>query len=210
MKKDLEKLNAIGSLVVVLVLFVFLSYLVQSNSAYLEKFIQPGILGILIYSFLHILAMVVAPVTVFPIIVLASSIWGWFWTGVITLISWTIGASIAFLIARKWGVPLVKKLVSLKKLYALEARAERYETFFSILLLRVFIPADILSYALGLFSNVKFRVYFFATILGMAPFVFIYSYLGTINFLYQIIILLLFGIAYLLVLIIKRFKTLRR
>jgi uncharacterized membrane protein YdjX (TVP38/TMEM64 family) len=205
--KSLDRLKASGGLLFVLFLFVFLSYLVQTNSVYLEAFIVPGILGVLVYSFLHIVAMVIAPVTVFPIIVLASGMWGWFWTGVITLISWTIGAMIAFWISRRWGVPLVKRLVSLEKLYLLESRAEKYETFFSILLLRVVIPADILSYALGLFSKVKMKTYFFATIIGMAPFVFVYSYLGTINFLYQIIILLLFGIGYLIFWIVKHLRV---
>ncbi len=206
-RREIEQIKAIGGLILILLLFILFSYLVQTNSSHLGALVVPGVMGVLIYSFLHILAMVVAPVTVFPIIVLASSIWGWFWAGMITWISWIIGALIAFLIARRWGVPLVRRLVSLDKLYKLESRAEKYETFFSILLLRAVIPADILSYALGLFSNVKMRTYFFATAIGIAPFVFVYSYLGTVNFLYQIIILLLFGIAYLSVMIYQRLKN---
>ena len=207
--KFLERIKAGVGLLFILALFIVLSYLVQTNSAFLELFIRPGIFGILVYSLLHILAIVFAPVTVFPIIALASGIWGWFLAGVITLISWTIGAVLAFGIARRWGVPLVKRLVSLEKLYKLESRAEKYETFFSVLFLRVLIPADILSYALGLFSKIGWKTYTVATLVGMAPFVFIYSYLGTINFIYQIWILLIFGIGYLVYLIVQRIIAMR-
>jgi len=37
-------------------------------------------------------------------------------------------------------------------------------------LLRMVLPVDILSYALGLFSNISFIRYMLATIIGVTPF----------------------------------------
>ncbi|PIN91305.1 hypothetical protein COU57_01195, partial [Candidatus Pacearchaeota archaeon CG10_big_fil_rev_8_21_14_0_10_32_14] len=59
--------------------------------------------------------------------------------------------------------------------------------FASIVLLRIVLPTDGLGYALGLFSNVKMKPYVIATILGTIPFAIIFTYLGTLNVLYQII-----------------------
>lgn len=60
------------------------------------------------------------------------------------------------------------------------------------------IPADILSYVLGLFSKIKFWPYFFATIIGMIPAAFLLSYLGSVKPLFQLIIFLIVGIIFLL------------
>jgi len=47
------------------------------------------------------------------------------------------------------------------------------------------VPVDVLSYVLGLFSRMKSAPYFFATLIGVAPFAFVFAYAGTLPFLYQ-------------------------
>ena len=56
--------------------------------------------------------------------------------------------------------------------------------------MRIIIPVDVLSYALGIFSKIKTRTYLFATIIGIIPVVFLLAYLGTVPFEYQIVALL--------------------
>jgi uncharacterized membrane protein YdjX (TVP38/TMEM64 family) len=205
-KKNFKKLKAGLNIFFILFLFVLISFLVQTNSDYFYNLIGPGFLGILIYSLLNILAIVIAPLTVFPIVIIATSIWGWFLAGIITLISWTIGAIIAFVLARKYGIPLIRKFVPLNKLYKLESKILKYNKFFSIVFLRAIIPVDILSYALGLFTSIKFWTYTLATIIGMIPFIFIYTYFGSISFSYQIFILSCLGIFYLIILFFDYLK----
>jgi len=132
-----------------------------------------------------------------PLIPVVSNIYGWFLAGVVTVIGWTFGSIIVFFISRKYGVPLIKKFVSLKKINKFESKIPKENLFIDIVLLRMIIPVDILSYALGLFSKVKFKTYVLATIIGITPFAFVFSFLGTIPLSYQIpgFILIVFIIA---------------
>ena len=182
-----EKTKAfLGALVIVL-LFILSSYLVRENIEFVKSLIGNDFLGILIYILITITAIVIAPISMMPLIPVASNIWGRVPTAIILIFGWTIGSIIVFWISRKFGVPLIKKFVSLEKINKLESKIPKENLFLDIVLLRMIIPVDILSYALGLFSKVKFKIYFLATIIGLIPFAFVFSYLGTIPFYYQIL-----------------------
>jgi len=70
----------------------------------------------------------------------------------------------------------------------LEKKIPKENLFLGIIFLRMVIPVDILSYALGLFSKIKTRDYLLATIIGVSPFAFIFAYLGRMPFYYQIFV----------------------
>jgi len=48
------------------------------------------------------------------------------------------------------------------------------------------IPVDILSYAVGLFTDIHAITYFWATLVGIVPFAFIFSYAGMFPWYLQI------------------------
>jgi uncharacterized membrane protein YdjX (TVP38/TMEM64 family) len=50
--------------------------------------------------------------------------------------------------------------------------------FWTVVMLRLLMPVDILSYALGLFSAISFQRYMLATVIGITPFAFIFAYTG--------------------------------
>ena len=56
--------------------------------------------------------------------------------------------------------------------------------------MRVALPVDELSYALGLFTTIPSRIYFLASALGILPGAFVFSYVGELSVAYQIIALL--------------------
>ena len=187
-----SKIKAILELFVILLIFVFISYLVQSNLYFFQNLIGKNILtGIIIYFFIVILAIVVAPIASTPLIPVISNLWGWQLAVVVSVISWTIGSVIVFILCRKYGVKIVRRLVSLKEIHKFEKKIPEENLFLSTVFLRMIIPVDILSYALGLFSKIKFWPYTIATFIGIIPFTILLSYLGTIPFIYQIIILLI-------------------
>lgn len=187
-----SKIKAILELFVILLIFVFISYLVQSNLYFFQNLIGKNILtGIIIYFFIVILAIVVAPIASTPLIPVISNLWGWQLAVVVSVISWTIGSVIVFILCRKYGVKIVRRLVSLKEIHKFEKKIPEENLFLSTVFLRMIIPVDILSYALGLFSKIKFWQYTIATFIGIIPFTILLSYLGTIPFIYQIIILLI-------------------
>lgn len=197
-----KKIKGVIEVLIVIALFIGFSYLIQTNLDFFESIIGSGILGMLIYIFIEIIAIVVAPVTTLPLITVPSNLWGWVIAAILSIIGWTIGSVIAFVIARKYGVNIVKKFIPLKEINKLEKRVPHEHLFLSVVFLRMIIPIDILSYVLGLFSKMKLRTYALATFIGIMPFAFILAYLGGLPVQYQVIAFLLgvtiFGIVYLI------------
>jgi|TARA_Y100000310_G_C20483758_1_gene715937 uncharacterized membrane protein YdjX (TVP38/TMEM64 family) len=199
-----EKTKAALGVLIIVALFVLSSYFVRTNIEAIKSFIGDPSLGILIYIIITIFAIVFAPVSMMPLIPVASNIFGWVQTGFINVIGWFIGSIIVFFISRKYGVSLIKKFISLDKITKLESKIPEDKMFVSILLLRMTVPIDILSYALGLFSKVKFKTYAIATFLGIIPFSFVFSYLGVLPVWYQVIGFLVIG--FVIALIIEYWK----
>ena len=180
------KLKSLLEILAIILLFALSSYLVRQNIDFLKSVIGNDF-GIFFYILIAIFAVVVAPISMMPLIPLASNIFGWLSAAVFSIVGWTIGSFIVFFISRKYGVPLIKKFVSLEKLEKLENKIPKENLFLDLILLRMIIPVDILSYAISLFTKINFRTYALTTIIGIIPFAFVFSYLGTIPLKYQII-----------------------
>lgn len=97
---------------------------------------------------------------------------------VYTLVGSTIGALIAFEIARYFGRELVQK-VSKGRLegWGKMLEGQGIHIIFLTRLMPVF-PFDAISYAAGL-SSISFRNFFVGTMLGIIPGTFVYSFLGS-------------------------------
>ena len=95
-------------------------------------------------------------------------------------------ALIAFCLARKYGIPLIEKFVSMEKITQIENKVPEKNVFWSIVFLRMVLPVDVLSYALGLFSKISKKKYVLATLIGISPFAFAFAYLGRLPIYYQI------------------------
>lgn len=197
------KFGGFFGLLVIVLLFVLFSFLVQTNLEFFEKLIIDDFLGMGVYILLTIAGVVLAPIVVLPLIVVATSLWGWVVAGIITIFGWTVGAVIAFIIARKFGVSLIERFVSLEGVYKLQEKTQVGNNFWSVLVLRMMVPVDILSYALGLFSKIGLLPYAIATIIGISPFAFVFAYLGEVPFVYQIVLGLVFLIVFLSLLIFR-------
>ncbi len=176
-----------------IILFVGLSYYFQTNMALAEKYISFGFYGIILYIFIAGFATVFAPLSALPLLPVAVQIYGWELAALYSLIGWIIGAVIAFYIARHLGVKVLEKFVSLDKIHEYEKLIPKKDVFLSIVFLRIILPADIVSYAIGLLSKVKFKTYFFATVIGMIPFAIILSYIGSKTVIIQILSLIAIG-----------------
>lgn len=180
-----------------IVMFVGLSYYLQNNMQLAEKYISLGLYGILLYIFIAAFATIFAPLSALPLLPVAVQFYGWRLAAFYSLIGWVIGAIVAFYIARSLGVKILEKLVSLDKIHEYEKIIPKKDIFLSIIILRIILPSDIVSYAIGLLSKVDFKTYFFATIIGMIPFAIILSYIGSKSPLVQILSLIIGGIFFL-------------
>jgi uncharacterized membrane protein YdjX (TVP38/TMEM64 family) len=166
---------AIGILFIAVALFAnTYQYEIQS------VVVHDGSIGMILYVLVTAFATVVAPVSALPLIPLAVSMWGWIVTGILSVIGWVIGSQIAFFIARKYGKTVIEKIISLEKIEDFEKHFSAKNIFWTVVFLRMTVPVDILSYALGLFSTMSSTSYFLATVIGVIPFAFIFSYAGSL------------------------------
>ena len=203
---DNGKVKYLLHILLIVMVFLAVSYIVQSNVDFFKGFLGKGFLGVLIYIIFVQLAIVFAPLSSMPLVPLASNIWGPFNTSLINIFSWTLGSTIVFFISRKWGVSIIGKLIPLKELHKIENKIPKENEFWSIVFLRMIVPVDVLSYALGLLSNIKFRSYILATFIGVIPFAFIFSYLGIVPFIYQLLAFIIAMIFILTGLIVKELR----
>ena len=165
------------------IVFLFLITLIVAVSIWqiptdsLNQFVADNlILGGSVFIFLMIVSTVIPPITVFPVIPFVAVLLGPFTTAIYSVIGWTIGSMISFLIARHCGKPFLSKFISSDKLKKYEKKVSSKNEFWVLVFLRMIIPVDILSYAVGVFSKVSFTKYSLASFLGVIPFSFVFSY----------------------------------
>jgi len=152
--------------------------LVRSHAETLGTFIDANpFAGILLYILLNVVDAVIAPGATLPLIPVAARAWGHIAAALITTVGWTAGSLVAFLIARRWGAPLVRKITSMERLRRVKKHLPQ-DLFWSIVLLRLVMPMDVLSYVIGLFTNMTWAKYALATALGLTPSAFVLAYLG--------------------------------
>jgi uncharacterized membrane protein YdjX (TVP38/TMEM64 family) len=78
--------------------------------------------------------------------------------------------------------------------------------FWTVVMLRLMVPVDVLSYAVGLFSKMKSSTYFWATLLGVIPFAFIFAYTGTLSIWTQFVVCIEVTLFVFLVYVLKNKK----
>jgi uncharacterized membrane protein YdjX (TVP38/TMEM64 family) len=179
-KKEYVWLGLIGAILIAAVL------LVHRHADTIKSFIDlhpAG--GLFLYLLLNVLDAVLAPGVTLPLIPLAAHVWGRVIAGLATTAGWTAGSLIAFLIARRWGYPIVRKVTSIQRVRGMR-RYIPEDLFWSIVLVRLILPMDIISYVLGLFTEISWSKYVMATAIGLTPSAFLLAYLGKLPNAYEI------------------------
>jgi len=178
-----------AALAAIVLIFLAASYFSNYYFANLKNLIglKSGA-GMILYIFIIVFGVVIAPVSALPFLPVAVVLWGPVLASILSISGWTAGAAIAFGLSRRFGRPLITKIINIKKLEQLEALIPKNNLFGMVIFLRIFLPVDILSYALGLFSNMRWPSYLLATFIGITPFAFAFSYGSTFPLRYQIII----------------------
>jgi uncharacterized membrane protein YdjX (TVP38/TMEM64 family) len=179
------------SLAAVAAVLVGAVWLARIHAESLKQFIDHKPLqGVVVYIILNILDAVIAPGATLPLIPIAARAWGRVPAALVTTAGWTAGSLVAFYIARRWGSPIVKKLTSMERVKRLQPYVPK-NPFWSVVLLRLVVPMDVISYVLGLFTEMTGPTYALATALGLTPSAFILAYIGRTPRAYDII---MFGI----------------
>jgi len=195
------------SLAVVAAVIVAALLLARHYDAPLRRFIEGHpVSGVFLYILLNILDAMVAPGATLPLIPIASKAWGHIPAAFVTTVGWTIGSLLAFLIARRWGASVVRKISSYERV----KRLRKYipdNLFWSVALLRAVMPMDVISYVLGLFTEMPWLSYLAATSLGLLPSAILLAYLGKLPHAYEIFTLCLAAVAVVWIVLAARRKN---
>lgn len=171
-----QKKELVGTVIMVVV-FVASAILSQTFDENLRGFMEGyNLYGQLFYFFITVLATVLAPLNALFLLPVAVNLWGAPLAAIISLSGWTLGAVIAFLIAKKFMHPLLVHVPSIRKFERIAEKVPEQRMFWWMVFARMTVPVDILSYAIGLFLPVRLMPYTLATIVGGAPFALIFSY----------------------------------
>ncbi|HEX8946976.1 MAG TPA: VTT domain-containing protein [Candidatus Paceibacterota bacterium] len=175
--------------IVLALVFLAVSYLAQRYHGELAFVVsRGGVFGVIGFVLLTALFVIfVIPLDIAFLIPIGASVFGSVPTALMSITGWTLGAAVAFGIARRFGRPVVERIIGSGRLAAVEQRIPKRDLFWSVVVLRMLMPVDLLSYALGLVSSLSWGRYVLATALGVAPFGFFFAYAGVLPFLYRVV-----------------------
>jgi len=137
-----------------------------------------GVLSYLIFVLIVILEVVLAPVPPLLLYTVAGILYSSLTGGLLVLAGNLIGATIDFFIARKLGSDRLQKAVKPKLIQKFNRFFDKYGVL-AVFLLRVnpLTTTDLISYISG-FTKMRYLHFIVATALGLAPLVFLQTYLG--------------------------------
>ncbi len=141
------------------------------------------VLAPVIFIIIRSLAIIIPPVPGILIDLSGIVVFGWLWGFIYAETGIMLGAMAAFLIAKRFRESAVKRIVSLRKIEEWENKLSENQKFWALVAVRL--PAnflfDIISYAAG-FTRVGAIKFFFSTLLGNVPSVFLIFYFGGLSF----------------------------
>jgi len=155
-----------------------LDQLQQSKHQLLAYYSEHQLLTMLVYCLVYILAASLSLPGALSLTFAAGAIFGPWWGTLLASISSAIGATGAFLSARYMVGNSIQKRFGAR--LEIVNRGIREEGGFYLMSLRLFavFPYFMINLVMGL-TPISVRTFFFATLVGMLPVVFLYSYTGT-------------------------------
>jgi len=197
-------------IIILITLIIFLPRILSIYDDSEALIINSGILAPLVFMSLMIIAILVSPIPATPLTIISGMVFGP-WKGMLyTLIGATIGAVLAFLIARFFLRDYFQRNFANNKTYReiMGKKGEKVAFYIFITRLMPQISFDLISYLAGL-TKINIFKFTVATFFGMIPFVFLVSFFGYLIEPYKNIMLLFFFAIFILYLVYKILKVRR-
>ncbi len=182
MKKKTKYISGILLLILAIGLYLYLKKYTPVLDMFSQEKIQSfisgyGAWGPIVFILIEIVAVIFSQLPNIPLTLAAGAIWGPLLGATFAVIGGLIGGCLAFTISRFLGKDIVEKLVGDQYEIIYEI-PEKYLTI-GIFVTRLvpFLSFDIISYGAGL-TDIKFRHFFIATLLGMIPMTLLFAYMG--------------------------------
>lgn len=178
----------LGGLLLIAV-FVFASHVALMNKALISTVVLKGgwWAGALFVLISATFIVFVIPLDIAFLIPIGVQAWGPLTTGLLSITGWTLGGSVAFGIARLYGRKFVARIIGEANVERARAQVPQTGLFWSVTFLRMMLPVDLFSYALGLFAPISWPAFTLATAIGVTPFAFYFAYVGALGPLYQVL-----------------------
>lgn len=168
----------IATVSLIIAAFVVMSFLSERFLAgWAREYNFLGWQGKAIYAAVMATAVIIAPFETLPLMPVATRLWGPPWAAVLTILGWTAGSLIAFSLARGLGKGFVRRYAGqFQRIEDWGQRLGDKNLFWLVAFARFVLPLDIVSYAAGLFTRMRWFTYLAATLVGVVPFAFIFAY----------------------------------
>ena len=185
-----KKLSTILGTLIVVLLFILAEILAHKYSLSISDFVKDReLLSQLFFVLMAALAIIIPVWSNMFLIPIAVVAFGSLTTALLCITGWWIGSVTSFFIARMYKEWILKQYNSLKDYQFIDSYIPKNRTILSLIFLRMTIPVDVLSYALGLFSTrISWKQNAITTLIGIVPFSFIFSYIGLFSMQVQVAI----------------------
>ncbi len=168
-------------------LFVALAQWSQQHVALLQELSsQAGFVGVFSYITIMAASIVFAPLGTAFLLPVAATSYGPFLAAIYSIVGWTLGSVGAFWIARHFGFKKFKETPVMRRIQSYEASVPKLQFYGLIVLFRVALPVDGVSYALGLVSTISYPAFIVTTVLGITPLAFVFTFASTLSATIQI------------------------
>lgn len=167
----------------VLALFASGVLVARRNEAHIQELLANyATLGIGAFVASSALAVLVPLLTNLPLVPAAVLAWGPWLTAALLLLGWIIGAALAFALGRHARALTLRRFPSVRRHAGIDLLIHPRHRLWSLVLLRMTFPVDVLSYSLGLFSrNTTAGENLLSTTLGAAPFAVLFALFPTLS-----------------------------
>lgn len=193
-------------LVITVLLFILASYFSKKYAVNLQSMaLLGGGLGMIVYILAIVLATVIAPAQSLPLMPIAVNLWGPNPTAILAIVGWTTGSLISFGIARVFGERIVCYFAPKADIAKWKNLIPKKNAFWLVAFARIVLPVDIVSYAVGLFTNMTWPTYLLATVIGITPFAFVFSHGAKLPLFFQAL-----AGSIILVLVIFSYKNIKK
>jgi uncharacterized membrane protein YdjX (TVP38/TMEM64 family) len=185
-----KKIPAILGTITLIVFFILAEVVAHTYSLQISAFIKnKELFGQLFFVMMAALAVIIPVWSNMFLIPISVVAFGSLTTALLCISGWWIGSVTSFFIARMYKEWLLKQYSSLRNYQFIDSYIPKNRTILSLIFLRMTIPVDVLSYALGLFSTrISWQQNAATTLIGITPFSFIFSYIGLFSAKIQFIV----------------------
>ena len=172
-KRDFPLIIILASVIAFALVYVLHDPLTQLRTIFVD---QNLILTSVIFTIILSASVIVSPFTIAPAVPFVAKILSPPVTFILTIVGWTIGSVVAYLVARYGGKDLISKVYPSNRLDHTKYAFSKSPGFFALLQTRLFSQLDNFSYFVGLYTQTSFARFLVVTIVGAFPAAFIFSY----------------------------------